>query len=103
MSEIITPIVYQLGAGGITGFVAGYAIKKITKLILIVIGIFVMVLIYLDYVTGIIQVNYSKLADAVAGLVGKAGGASSLLVAIIAHLPLAGSFLLGFFVGWKMG
>jgi uncharacterized membrane protein (Fun14 family) len=102
MSEIITPIVYQLGAGGITGFVAGYAVKKITKLILIVIGIFVMVLIYLDY-TGIINVNYSKLADAVAGLVGKAGGASSLLVAIIAHLPIAGSFLVGFFIGWKMG
>ena len=100
--SIVTPIVYQLGAGGITGFVAGYAIKKITKLILIVIGIFVIVLLYLGY-TGIINVNYNKLAEAVAGLVGKAGGASSLLVAIIAHLPFAGSFLAGFFIGWKMG
>ncbi len=102
MSEIVTPIVYQLGAGGITGFVAGYAIKKITKLILIVIGVFVVILLYLGY-TGIINVNYGKLADAVAGLVGKAGGAKDVLVAIIAHLPFAGSFLVGFFVGWKMG
>jgi len=102
MSEIVAPIVYQLGIGGVAGFVAGYAIKKITKLILIVIGFFVMVLIYLGY-TGIINVNYGKLADAVSGLVGKAGGATSVLVAIVAHLPFAGSFIAAFFIGWKMG
>jgi len=102
MSEIVAPIVYQLGVGGVAGFVAGYTVKKITKLILIVIGFFVMVLIYLGY-TGIINVNYNKLAEAVSGLVGKAGGASSLLVAIVAHLPFAGSFIVAFLIGWKMG
>ena len=34
MSEILTPVVYQLGLGGIGGFIVGYAIKKIVKICL---------------------------------------------------------------------
>ena len=30
MSEIITPVVYQLGLGGVGGFIVGFALKKIT-------------------------------------------------------------------------
>jgi uncharacterized membrane protein (Fun14 family) len=102
ISEIITPIVYQLGVGGIVGFVAGYVIKKITKIILIVFGIFVIALMYLGY-KNIITINYSKLIDAVTGLLGEAGVAKDLLVAIISYLPVAGSFIAGLFIGWKMG
>lgn len=35
MSEIATPLVFQLGAGAIGGFVVGYAIKKVAKLIVV--------------------------------------------------------------------
>jgi uncharacterized membrane protein (Fun14 family) len=35
MSEVISPLVFQLGLGGIGGFVVGYALKKLSKLILI--------------------------------------------------------------------
>ena len=45
MSEIVLPIVYQLGAGGILGFVVGYAIKKMMKIVAVIIGIFALILI----------------------------------------------------------
>ena len=34
MSELISPIVYQIGAGGILGFIVGYAVKKLLKILL---------------------------------------------------------------------
>ena len=102
MSEVLTPVVFQLGAGGITGFIVGYAFKKLLKLVAIIVGIFVAILIYLAYV-GIIEVHFDKLADAIAGLLGKAGQATGILVAIISFLPFAGSFGVGLLIGWKMG
>ena len=31
MSELISPIVYQIGAGGILGFIVGYAVKALAS------------------------------------------------------------------------
>ncbi len=102
MSEIATPLVFQLGTGAVGGFVVGYAIKKVTKLIVILIGIFLLALIYLSSL-GILEVNYGKLFVAVEGWLGGAGQAVGWLTPIIAHLPFAGSFLVGVFLGFKMG
>jgi uncharacterized membrane protein (Fun14 family) len=102
MSEIATPLVFQLGTGAIGGFVVGYAIKKVAKLIVVLIGIFLLAWIYLSS-QGILYVNYDKLNNAIEGLLGGAGQAAGWLTPIIAHLPFAGSFLVGFFLGFKMG
>lgn len=102
MSEIATPLVFQLGTGAVGGFVVGYAIKKVAKLIVVLIGICLLALIYLSS-QGILAVNYGKLFDAVSGWLGGAGEAVGWLTPIIAHLPFAGSFLVGFFLGFKMG
>lgn len=102
MSEILTPLVFQLGAGGVAGFIVGYAFKKLLKLLAIIVGLFVAALIYLAY-AGIIEVHFDKLAEAIAGLLGMAGQATGLLVTIISFLPFAGSFAAGLLVGWKMG
>jgi len=98
----ITPLVYQLGLGGIGGFIAGYALKKMMKLAAIIIGLFILALVYLGY-QGIISINYSELGNAVSGALGLTGAAADFLGPIIAHLPFAGSFGLGFFLGLKMG
>jgi uncharacterized membrane protein (Fun14 family) len=58
----ITPLVYQLGLGGIGGFIAGYALKKMMKLAAIIIGLFILALVYLGY-QGIITIDYSALGD----------------------------------------
>ncbi len=99
MSETLAPIVYQLGLGGTSGFIVGYAIKKMLKLVAVIAGIFFLILMYLGN-TGIINVNYDKLTQ---GLEGAVFGASQLLVSIIANLPIAGSFLVGAGLGLKKG
>ena len=102
MSEVLSPIVYQLGAGGILGFIAGYAVKKLLKLLAVIAGLFAVALIYLGY-TGIISVNYQKLTEAIEGLMGGLGGASQWVSPIIANLPFAGSFVVGAALGLKKG
>jgi uncharacterized membrane protein (Fun14 family) len=47
MSEILSPIVFQLGLGAVGGFIVGFALKKLAKLFIVLIGIFVIVLLYL--------------------------------------------------------
>jgi uncharacterized membrane protein (Fun14 family) len=102
MSEILTPIVYQLGIGGILGFFIGYAIKKLTKLIAVLIGVFAVILIYLGY-QGVININYDRLVETLQSLLGAAGQASAALTPVIANLPFAGSFIAGAAVGLKLG
>ena len=102
LSEIVTPIVYQLGAGAVGGFIVGYAIKKVTKIVAVIIGLFILALIVLG-AYGVLTVDFGKLFNTVKGLFGQSGEALGWLTAIIAHLPLAGSFLVGLFLGWKIG
>ena len=102
MSEILTPIIYQLGIGGIGGFIVGYAIKKIIKIIVIIFGLFFLALIYLGY-AGVISVGYDRLADAVSKALPLIKQAPRLLTTIISHLPFAGSFIFGFTLGFKKG
>jgi uncharacterized membrane protein (Fun14 family) len=102
LSSIFPSLGYQFGIGAVGGFIVGYAVKKISKLIIIVIGLFLIALIYLG-TSGIISINYGALWDALAGALGLAGSAFSWLVGIIALLPFAGSFIAGFLFGFKIG
>jgi len=72
MSDILTSVVWQLGLGGVGGFVLGFALKKITKLFIVDIGLFVLALLYMS-VNGVININYSALWTTVATGIGVAG------------------------------
>jgi len=102
VSEIITPVVYQLGLGAIGGFVVGFALKKLSKLFIVLIGILVVVLLYLG-INGIISINYESLWTAIANALGAAGGAASWLVGLLSVLPFVGSFAAGFALGFLIG
>ncbi len=102
MSEIIGPVVYELGLGAVGGFVVGFALKKIAKIFLIVIGIFIAALLYLG-ASDIININFGALWNAVGGWLGGAGAAASVLIGLIALIPFIGSFAIGFFLGFKLG
>jgi len=102
MSEVFAPILFQLGAGGILGFIVGYAIKKVLKILAVVAGLFALALIYLAYID-IISVNYGKLTEAIERLLSGLGEASQLVSPIVANLPFAGSFLVGAALGLKKG
>jgi uncharacterized membrane protein (Fun14 family) len=102
MSEIFPSLGYQLGIGGIGGFIVGYAAKKISKLIVIVLGLFIVALLFLG-VRGIISINYDALWNALANSLGMAESAFSWIVGVISLLPFAGSFIVGFLLGFKLG
>jgi uncharacterized membrane protein (Fun14 family) len=102
LSEVIGPFVYEFGLGGVGGFVVGFALKKIAKIFLILIGILVAVLLYLG-ASDIININFGALWNAVSGWLGGAGAAASWLIGLVAILPFLGSFALGFFIGFKLG
>jgi uncharacterized membrane protein (Fun14 family) len=102
MSEILSPLAYQLGIGGIGGFVVGYAFKKISKLIIVLIGLFIIALLYLG-TSGIININYQRLFDALANSLGLAREAAGWLIGLISLLPFLGSFIVGFLLGFKLG
>ncbi len=102
MSEIITPVVYQLGLGAIGGFVVGFALKKIAKIFIVIIGIFILALLYLG-ANNVININYGNLWNTIANGLGIAGAAASWVVGVISILPFAGSFIVGFLLGLKIG
>ncbi len=102
MSAVLPPLGYQLGIGGIGGFLVGYATKKISKLIVVLSGLILIFLLYLG-TNGIIAIDYGKLGEVLNSLLGFAGKATIWLIGVIALLPFTGGFLAGFFLGLKMG
>ena len=102
MSEVVSPLVFQLCIGAVGGFIVGFALKKLSKLTLFLIGLFVLALIYLS-TRGIININYNALWTALASLLGLAGSAFAWLIDVISILPFAGSFIAGFLIGLKLG
>jgi uncharacterized membrane protein (Fun14 family) len=63
--------IVALGALGTTGFLVGYVVKKLTKLVIFLIGLFLLALVSLEYL-GVIKICYDKLnvtpADALTSL-----------------------------------
>ncbi|HDD26135.1 MAG TPA: hypothetical protein ENF75_03500 [Acidilobales archaeon] len=101
--DVFTAVIFQLGFGGLTGFAVGYALKKLLKLALIVAGLIVITVIYLQW-KGIITVNYDKLVSAIEGFFkSMAVEASSIYSNIVANLPFAGAFIVGLILGLKAG
>jgi uncharacterized membrane protein (Fun14 family) len=102
MSEIKTQVVYQFGLGGVGGFIVGFALKKIGKLYIGVIGLFILALLYLG-INGVININYNSLWTTLANGLGLAGQAATWIAGIISVLPFVGSFAVGFLLGFKIG
>jgi uncharacterized membrane protein (Fun14 family) len=60
MREVIALLVFQLSIGGLVGAIVGYILKKPSKLLLFVIGIFIIVVVYMS-AQGTINVVWSAL------------------------------------------
>ncbi len=101
-TSFLTPLVTQLGVGGIIGLCIGFALKKIAKIAAAVIGVFSLGLIYMES-QGIITVDWLGVETwgntALAGL----GQAEGALGAFLANLPIAGGAAVGFALGIKWG
>lgn len=88
--------------GAVGGFVIGFALKKITKLFIVIIGLFLLALLYMS-IYGVININYGALWTTVASVLGVAGAAASWIIGIVSVLPFAGSFAVGFLLDLKIG
>lgn len=102
MSGVLSPLCHQLELGGIGSFIVGYATNKISKLIAVLLGLFTILLLYLE-TSGIISVNYEELLKALAGLPSFAGHAAAWFIGLISLLPFIDSFVARFFLGLKVG
>ncbi|RLI13757.1 hypothetical protein DRO41_06790 [Candidatus Bathyarchaeota archaeon] len=102
MSSVFPSVAYQLGIGGVGGFVLGYIIKKVSKLIAVLLGLFILFLLYLG-VKRVISINYDALWKAIRDLLGFAGQAAGWLIGFVSLLPFMGSFIAGFLLGFKAG
>jgi len=101
MSEVLTPVIYQLGIGGIGGFFIGYLIRKVFKIaIFLVFAVFS--LIFLAY-SNIINVNLDEFSGAVSRFIDTFNPALGSLAPFAAYMPFVGSFIVGLAVGLKMG
>lgn len=102
------------GIGGFLGFLMGYAIKKILKIIIVVAGLLVGIMYYLQY-NGLVALNWAKveatLGNAMTNFNGFSlntpffPGISDQILDAISNsgIPLTGGFAAGFAFGLSKG
>lgn len=88
---IVGPLASQLAIGGIAGFLVGFALKKVTKIALVLAGIFFITLVYLEY-NQFITINYEQFELAINGFLQKAGINFAVPSFLATNLPLLASF-----------
>ena len=108
-----SPLLTSVGVGGVAGFLIGFAIKKVFKILAIVAGVFFAVLIYLEQ-QGMVNINWDKINGAYHGVLstvtdtianstaGIEGNHTESILPTITNLgiPLTGSMAAGFAVGF---
>ena len=103
--ENIESIATSVGLGGITGFLLGYFIRKIIKIILFAVGGILALLMYLQY-QGLITVNMAKIQSYTDGIVNTLSNSTETwnhilpLGAADLGVPLTSSMAAGFTAGF---
>jgi uncharacterized membrane protein (Fun14 family) len=91
-----------LGALGVAGFLAGYAVRKLVKLFLFIAGLFLLALISLEYM-GIIKIYYDKLGEALVNVLTSLQGFLPEILPVLSGLFYSLSFGAGFVLGLVKG
>ena len=111
MSFDPTSMLASVGFGGVAGFLIGYAIKKVMKLMLVIIGLFFAALGYL-WQQQIITINWDKFTTTSEGAIqgiqnatGTIPSAADQTFSALANIgiPLTGSFAAAFVFGFMKG
>jgi len=91
-------VIMGAGVGFIAGYAAGYALRKMLNLFMLLLGSQLLMLMYLNMLK-VIEIHWDKLAEFLAASIGALQGAVSLLKGMALTVPLAG-FAAGFIVGF---
>ena len=94
--------IVSLGSLGAAGFPVGYAIKKLVKLFLFLVGLFLLALVSLEY-TGIIKIYYDKLGEALLNALTSLEGFLPQILPVLSGLFYSLSFGAGFMLGLLKG
>ncbi len=95
----LNAMVGDVGVGAVVGIITGFALKKILKLAIAIIGAYLLSLFWLQH-KGVITVNEEKLFNLAAGW------SSELLTLgekVVGILPGTTAFLAGFYLGFRKG
>ncbi len=104
-ADLISLMATQIGFGGLIGFVVGFAIKKLIKLLLVAAGLFFLGLQLLAY-EGYITINWQKFEFSIADLAHKLpefAAGNPLSTFLVFGMPFGASFVLGLLLGLKKG
>jgi len=101
MSSVSIPITYELAVGGLGGYLFGYALKKVTKGIAMLIGVVVVAVMYLA-ATGFLNINFMGFANETKNALTYLGQGFVDIAPFLTNLPLLGSFFVGLFLAYKM-
>ena len=101
MSAVAIPVAYELTVGGLGGYLLGYALKKVTKFVALLVGIIILAVIYLAY-SGLLNINFQGFASETRNALTYVGQAFVNVAPFLTNLPLIGSFFLGLFIAYKM-
>ena len=99
-------LIFYLKTGGfgfITGFIIGYAFKKISKLLVIVIGLILIGIQLLVY-NGIININWTIVESSASDIfANQEWSLEKLKSVLLVNLPFAGAAGVGLLLGLKKG
>jgi uncharacterized membrane protein (Fun14 family) len=105
--ENISPTLFSTGSGGLIGFIIGFAIKKVMKILAAIAGVFFAALTYLQS-QGVININWDKLQSVsqstittIANSLTDTGQISTITGNL--GLPLTGGLAAGFAIGLMKG
>jgi uncharacterized membrane protein (Fun14 family) len=97
MEDMITPIMFMLVIGGVSGYLAGHLVKRVSGMAL-TIGVFAFIVIALAY-TGNLDLNLDAITSNISNVVGILAPLG--LVALVSSVPFVASFVAGLFVGFR--
>ena len=103
--EVYGPVLAQLGFGGVAGWVSGYALKKIGKLLALVLG-FLFISVQLLAYAGYLEVHWTRIQRDVEPLLqpdALKGFWERLLEVLTYNLPFASGFAAGALLGFRKG
>ncbi len=101
----VWPLLEQVGFGAIAGFIAGYALKKVGKVVAIALGLLFIAVQVLAW-SGFVSVNWGVVQERVDPMLtgdSLQGTWSALLSLLTYNIPFAAAFVPAFILGLKRG
>jgi uncharacterized membrane protein (Fun14 family) len=97
MEDLIAPIMFMFVIGGVSGYLAGNLVKRVSGMAL-TIGVVAFIVIILAY-TGNLDLNFDAITSNISNVLGIIAPLG--IVALLSSVPFVASFVAGLFVGFR--